>query len=464
MFRKHDINTSPAPRKGRGRFESSLGLTVIVGISLALVLALVFSVAYGTRRITLDAGALHDADETLRSATVARAQLALAVHMASVDREFGTSSAAAREVSMSEAAVALDDLETGIAALSDDAERELPEELLAASAAFDGLGRQLLDLLESGDSEAAQHFGATALAVTFDELAAQVVGVRDQLRGELDNSDQVLGRIGNLARFLVAFLIPGAVMLVYRVLMRRQQRQIDLESKLETEQELSSSRKTFIANASHELRTPLTSIMGIGLILAEKEAIRDDPATAELVDIVVGESEDLARMVEDLLTMARLDAGALHYAFDDVLISREAEDSAGTLARTGLDVKVDCLPALVRADPGRLRQVIRNLLSNARKYGGDNIRIEGRVEGNTYRCAVVDDGDGILEELVPRLFERFIHRGQQSGTKDSVGLGLSIVQALVRGMGGDIEYQRIDGETHFAVRLPLSDEGAVEHR
>lgn len=457
MSTEPGISTPGAKRAGR--FDRSLGLTVVVGIALALVLGLVFSVAYGSRRITLDAGALHDADETLRSATVARAQLALAVHMASVDREFGTSTAASRQLSMDEAEEAFDDIAAGIVAMSDDGERRLSDEFVSAATAFDALGRQILDLLDSGDSEAAQHFSDTALGATFDEVTAQVIGVRDQLRTELDSSDQILGRIGNAARFLVAFLIPGAVMLLYRELMRRQQRQTDLESKLETEQELSSSRKTFIANASHELRTPLTSIMGIGLILAEKEEIRDDPALAELIDVVVGESEDLARMIEDLLTMARLDAGALHYAFDDILISSEAQDAAGSLTRSGLDVKVDCVPALVRVDPGRLRQVIRNLLSNARKYGGDNIRIEGRVEGRTYRCGIIDDGDGIPDELVPRLFERFIHRGQQTGTKDSVGLGLSIVQALVRGMGGSIVYERIDHETHFSVRFPLSDDG-----
>ena len=71
-------------------------------------------------------------------------------------------------------------------------------------------------------------------------------------------------------------------------------------------------------------------------------------------------------------------------------------------------------------------------------------------------AAVIDDGPGVPTEIEDRLFERFIHQGHQTATKDSVGLGLSIVHALTQGMGGSISYQRIDGETHFTIRLPIA--------
>ncbi|MDH3607516.1 MAG: ATP-binding protein, partial [Acidimicrobiia bacterium] len=105
----------------------------------------------------------------------------------------------------------------------------------------------------------------------------------------------------------------------------------------------------------------------------------------------------------------------------------------------------------------RFRQLLKNLLSNARKYGGPQIRIEGRIDRRTYVCSVVDNGEGIPEELVEKLFKRFIHQGHQTATKDSVGLGLSIVHALAHGMGGSVGHQRINGETYFSLRLPLSD-------
>ncbi len=71
-------------------------------------------------------------------------------------------------------------------------------------------------------------------------------------------------------------------------------------------------------------------------------------------------------------------------------------------------------------------------------------------------CSVIDDGPGVPTEIEHRLFERFIHQGHQTATKDSVGLGLSIVHALAQGMGGSISYERIDGETYFTLRLPLA--------
>jgi two-component system OmpR family sensor kinase len=80
------------------------------------------------------------------------------------------------------------------------------------------------------------------------------------------------------------------------------------------------------------------------------------------------------------------------------------------------------------------------------------------VEGRTYVCAVIDDGPGVPTEIEDRLFQRFVHQGHQTATKDSVGLGLSIVHALAQGMGGSIGYDRINGETHFTIRLPLAGE------
>ena len=99
--------------------------------------------------------------------------------------------------------------------------------------------------------------------------------------------------------------------------------------------------------------------------------------------------------------------------------------------------------------------MLRNLLSNARKYGGPDIRVEGRIEGRTYVCSVIDDGDGIPEEVVGRFFQRFVHHARSSSVTESVGLGLSIVKSLAESMGGSITYERIDNETHFALHLPL---------
>ena len=247
---------------------------------------------------------------------------------------------------------------------------------------------------------------------------------------------------------------------MYRELARRQQRQLELERRLAAERNLAASREDFIANASHELRTPLTGILGMALLLEEEPALQDSEMAHELLSLVISEAGDLSRMVDDLLTTARLDSGALHFAFEDCDIDEETTEAVGTLIRAGMAVAIDTEPGTVRADRLRLRQVFRNLLSNAQKYGGPNIRVEGRIEGATYLWSVIDDGAGVSEAILGRLFRPFIHRGEDVAVTDSVGLGLSIVHALVHGMGGGVTHSRIDDETHFTVRLPLSSSAA----
>jgi signal transduction histidine kinase len=445
----------------RPRWDRSLGLTIFTGIAMLVVLGLVFSVAYGSQQITSNAAALHDADEGLRAATIVRAQLALGVHMSSVDREFGTNSGTAQDTSTYEATLAMEDLSTALSALLASGTVSGPA-LPEAAARLAATTNDIVESLVAGDSERAQLLSETRLDDDFQELTGVLVQVRDDLSDRVASSDALLGRIGNFARFLVAFLIPAAVIIVYRELMKRQQRQAELESRLNAERQLNAAREEFVANASHELRTPLTSIIGLSMLLAENDVVKAEPAATELLSIIISESDDLARMVEDLLTTARLDAGALHFVFDDVDVGQEMPETVDPLTRSGSAIGVSVEPGMVRTDRLRFRQLLRNLLSNARKYGGDNIRVEGRVEGRTYVCAVIDDGPGVPSEIEDRLFERFIHQGHQTATKDSVGLGLSIVHALAQGMGGSISYQRINGETHFTIRLPLAGQGSGE--
>jgi signal transduction histidine kinase len=238
----------------------------------------------------------------------------------------------------------------------------------------------------------------------------------------------------------------------------RRQKERELEHRLDAERQLARAREEFVANASHELRTPLTGIAGMAMILEEELAASGTDMSRELVDTIIRESSDLERIVEDLLTTARLDAGALHFSFEDVIVAIEVEEATASLIRNGFEVNVACEAGIVRADPSRLRQIIRNLLSNAKKYGGPNIRITGSAGEGTYVLEVADDGDGVPGRVREHLFERFVHREGDDARTDSVGLGLSIVHALVVGMGGAISYDYVDGESVFSIRLPLAGE------
>lgn len=445
--------------RGRSRFDRALAITLVSGLGLLVILGLIFSTARGSQEITGRATDLHHADESLRAATVVRAQAGLAVHLASIDDVFGTNSDDAIALSAAEATVGMQDLATGIDQLS-------RSEAIEAAGAVDAAGQfktttqRLLSAIDIRDAALAaelsrQHDGE------FQDVLIELETIRDTLAASVAESDIFLGRIGTLTRFLVAFLVPAAVIFIYRELLVRQHRQSELEGRLESERQLSRAREEFIANASHELRTPLTGISGLAQILAEDPLIAESDNASELLQLIISESNDLARMVEDLLTTARLDAGALHFDFDDIEMAEAVRDVVEPMKKAGTDITWDCEPAKVEADGLRTRQVLRNLVSNAIRYGGDTIEIIGRVDGRTYRCEVIDDGEGVPAEMRERMFDRFVRKGQ-SGVNDSVGLGLAIVHALAQGMGGSVSYHRIDGKTVFTVRLPLS-EGILDH-
>lgn len=436
--------------------ERVTSVTVVAGLALLAVFGMVFAIARATEGITSDAATLHSADEVLRSVTVVRAQLTIGVHAGTVDAEFGTDSTEVISLAVAETEQAMADVSAGVSELG----------------AIDGVGtlvplvrdfteavNDASNALSAGDYSEAQTFNEANLESAHAALVGGLVGIRDRLRESVDSSDQLLGLVGTIAGFLVAVLIPSAVILVYRALMRRQARQTFLESRLEAEQHLSRAREEFVANVSHELRTPLTSITGLALLLEEDRAIASNETLSELVGLIADESADLSRMVEDMLTTARLDVGALSFRFEDVSAESIVGDVVESMRASSVEVMVDCRPGTVRCDPARLRQIVRNLVSNACKYGDGGVWVWGAVESRTYVLEVVDRGPGVPAEIEDRLFQRFVHRSKETATSSSVGLGLSIVRSLADGMGGTVTYHRRAGETCFSVRLPLVRSG-----
>ena len=443
---------APGGARPRGRLAA---FTLGIGIGIVVVFALVFSIAIGNRGIAVHATALHYADEALRSATVVRSQAGLAAHFGVLERDFGFEAADAIKRSSQETRLGLDNLASSLRGLAEVTGQADPTiESLAAT--FRSTAQSILAALERGDVAAAQALAGEDLDQDFRSLLDPVIVARGQQAGEVGAAIALMGRIGDVARFLVAFLVPTAAILVYRDLARRQQRQRDLEVRLETEKALGQARDEFVASASHELRTPLTSIFGLAHLVAEDPVVTASPGAVEMLGMIISEANDLSRMVDDLLTTARLDAGALHYQFENLRVLDEVREVVEPMRLSGTAFQVQVQPALVRSDRLRLRQVVRNLLSNARKYGGPTIRVLGRLEAGWYEIRVEDDGDGIPVELHDRLFQRYLHKGDLPLVLGSVGLGLSIVRALAEGMGGAVWYERRSGWTSFVVRVPLA--------
>ncbi len=433
---------------------NTLGLTLAAGLVLLFLVGVIFSVTRSTNAIVRDADALHDADEALRAVTVVRAQIELVTLQVSVLPEPTPEETEVMAAGIDEAEMALDSLATGVAEV---AALDRSASLLDTFGLFETEAEQALSALGNGST-----YDLDAMRTSFDVLTAELNGARGRLADAVSSSDRGLTSLGTLAGFLVAFAIPAGIMLVYRDLSRRQARQRELEVHLDAERDINAGRERFIATASHELRSPLTTVLGMAHVLAEEDLVMTDPELAEMVRLMIGEAEDLTRLVEDLLTASRIEADAIHYAFETVDVATEIETVVSPFEGTERPVDVQVGDGAVRVDRLRFRQMIRNLVSNAQKYGGPSIEVLGRAKGETYVVSVVDDGDGVPSDLAPRLFERFVHRGRETAGTQSVGLGLSIVMALAVGMGGTAFYDRKDGKTHFSLVLPLAQETDTE--
>jgi two-component system OmpR family sensor kinase len=221
--------------------------------------------------------------------------------------------------------------------------------------------------------------------------------------------------------------------------------------------------RSFAADASHELRTPVASVRGH----AELALLHPGPVPPEVtraLQRITAESARMGEMVDDLLLLARLDAGRplerrpvdlTHLVLDAVTDAR----ATGPGHRWSMDLPED--PVTVPGDAHRLQQVLANLLANARLHTPVGTKVTVTLEAGTDAAllSVHDDGPGVPEEVQPGVFERFTraeHRRPTGTSGSGAGLGLSIVAAVVEAHGGGVGLESSPGSTTFTVRLPAS--------
>lgn len=229
-------------------------------------------------------------------------------------------------------------------------------------------------------------------------------------------------------------------------------------------EELVRSKDEFVAAVSHELRTPLTSVVGLSSELAERGAAIDEAETEELLSIIADQSAEVAEIVDDLLVAARADIGTLVVDPKPVRIA----DALDSLEKAGgfemFDhIDFDLADVEVLADPTRLRQILRNLVVNASRYGGERLSLRVVRSGATASVIVADDGAGVDEALADVIFEPYGRAHEASTQPASVGLGLAVSRNLARLMGGDVTYTRADGWTEFTLTLPMATGGDAGH-
>jgi len=225
-------------------------------------------------------------------------------------------------------------------------------------------------------------------------------------------------------------------------------RQREAERKL---QDLVDSQSQFVATISHELRTPLTAVVGIAEELRDADGSIDETERAELLGLVADQSLEVSRIVEDLLVAARADAGNLIVESTPVDLSLEAEAVTHAID-PDIPVEVNGHPEVL-ADPHRVRQIIRNMVTNARRYGGPNARVVIDTDGSNGVLEVRDDGEPLTVASRAAIFEPYTRARQRKGTSASVGLGLTVSRRLARHMGGDLAYDHDGHETIFRMTL-----------
>ncbi|MFJ5925393.1 sensor histidine kinase [Kitasatospora sp. NPDC092948] len=224
-------------------------------------------------------------------------------------------------------------------------------------------------------------------------------------------------------------------------------------------QDVEQRLRAFAADASHELRNPVAAVRGHAELALRHPGPVPEPVRHSL-ERITAESQRMGTVVEDLLLLARLDAGR-PLAVEDVDLTRIALDcaadarAAAPLHRWLLELPAE--PVTVPGDPHRLGQVVANLLANARTHTPDGTEVTLRLEtaADQVVLTVADNGPGIPPELLPHVFERFV-RGDPTRSRrtGSTGLGLAIVDAVVHAHGGTTTVLSAPGGTAFRVTLP----------
>jgi PAS domain S-box-containing protein len=244
------------------------------------------------------------------------------------------------------------------------------------------------------------------------------------------------------------------------------QRTAELRTARDSADEASKAKSRFLANMSHEIRTPMNAVLGFAqLLLRDSELTRDQRKHLETISRA---GDHLMALIDGILQLAKVEAGHetlqessfdLRALLDDVKRLFEPRALQKGLATLAVQISAD-VPRFIRADEGKLRQVLSNLIGNAVKFttkGGVVVRVEARVEAQRLlRVEVEDTGAGISSDDVGRLFQKFEQTEAGRQSKQGTGLGLALCRELVRLMGGQIVVESQPGRgSVFRFEVPF---------
>lgn len=213
------------------------------------------------------------------------------------------------------------------------------------------------------------------------------------------------------------------------------------------------SQNRFIASISHELRTPLTAVMGFSHELVNERGAYGPEDLAEFRDLIEHHAVEMSHIIEDLLVWSRSDIGEVTINFEPFEIGRLVERTLRSLPGCPAEMPSDAPTVDVMADPVRVRQILRNLVTNAMRYGGSEVSVEMRETNANIRIEVHDSGPEIPEEKVKSIFLPYQRLNEESTMPSSIGLGLAISRVLAELQDGSLDLERTETTNAFVLTL-----------
>ncbi len=223
-------------------------------------------------------------------------------------------------------------------------------------------------------------------------------------------------------------------------------------------QEAMQQRDTVVAAVAHELRTPLTAVVGFIDIVRDSDAGLSPDDRREYLSTAARQAGELSHIIDDLLVAARLEQNTLKVTRVPVNLQAQiAQVLEGVEAPSDKTIRSATAPVRAWGDPSRVRQIVRNLITNALRYGGSEITVSTGHDTEVATVAVQDNGEPIPVGEVDSIFEPYRVSAERKPAAASMGLGLAISRQLAQLMGGDITYDRDESQSTFRLALPIHD-------
>jgi signal transduction histidine kinase len=328
------------------------------------------------------------------------------------------------------------------------------ERLLADSTAAEGRGTVSGELIDARSATAVASYGDPAGNLQ-ERVTVQTGG----------GTWELVVRPGPEFGFTQSFWLPAGVvaagivvaLLLVRMALMARARAADLAERLGMAEALNRNKDQFLASVSHELRTPLTVVVGMAEEMGTQwDTFAEDERTS-LLGLMTEQAREAASIVEDLLVAARSDSGTLRLSMVATDLAPHVEYALSLIPKSEHGrVEWHAVEQRLLVDPTRLRQILRNLLDNAVRYGGPTVRVTATESGEFVRVAVEDNGQPIREDAAALIFEPYERLDNtDAGAPSGVGIGLYVSRVLAQLMGGDLVWSNEFGFNRFQLTVPV---------